>query len=619
MHDRVEAIKDAHAKTFSWIFEEPDGEVKQWNSFSWWLRSGDGIYWISGKAGSGKSTLMRYISQHPRLQNQLQDWAGTSRDLVIGSFFFWIGGVHDQASHVGLLRSLLFTLLSSRQHLIQSTLPGLWSDLKSSIAAVEYAKAYSWTLPKLTNGFQQLFSQDVGHVFLLIDGLDEYQGDPAETVEILQSIVSPKVKICLSSRPWQVFEDAFRETPKLRLQDVTFGDISRYVNEVLGKDKRMKDLCASDPEAPKLVDEIVAKADGVFLWVTLVVKSLLNGLTNRDKISHLRKRLEEIPPQIEDLYSFMLNKIEPIYYEEGSRIFSTVALALQRKRDYEGVSIGPLHLSFAIEDDCDLKAPTQLLSMEEIDRRVGWIDVRLKVSCAGLLELPSVSGIGVGYFSSVSKHPRVEYIHRTARDFLATRESKTIPILKHRSTTFNPATNLVRANVLYLKHMQDLVRNFDYLDDLFKGTMWLAHKAESETGHVQEEVLDELERVFINFKKHQHPLHIVGLSNKISWTLLMPAVLDRDQETFLQYDDYISVAISWGLSLYFERKLGNGTGFLNKKRGMPYSDYIERTPRISPDEKARILALLNNMKAAKMEHQYKGGIYRLKVKLKFRK
>ncbi len=60
---REETIKEAHARTFRWIFEPDvsDKAVRRWHSFVEWLASGQGTYWISGKAGSGKSTLMNCI------------------------------------------------------------------------------------------------------------------------------------------------------------------------------------------------------------------------------------------------------------------------------------------------------------------------------------------------------------------------------------------------------------------------------------------------------------------------------------------------------------------------------------------------------------------------------
>jgi hypothetical protein len=60
MNSRRSAITISHEKTFGWIF----GESIQgpWDNFIHWLKSGEHkIYWISGKAGSGKSTLMKFI------------------------------------------------------------------------------------------------------------------------------------------------------------------------------------------------------------------------------------------------------------------------------------------------------------------------------------------------------------------------------------------------------------------------------------------------------------------------------------------------------------------------------------------------------------------------------
>jgi len=71
-HDR---IPSAYAKTFDWIFEDQlykvDG-IAMNISFKKWLGSQNGIYWISGKPGSGKSTLMKYISHHHLTESILE-------------------------------------------------------------------------------------------------------------------------------------------------------------------------------------------------------------------------------------------------------------------------------------------------------------------------------------------------------------------------------------------------------------------------------------------------------------------------------------------------------------------------------------------------------------------
>ena len=43
-----------------------------------WLQSGDGVFRFSGKLGSGKSTLMKYICEHPSTKALLEAWAGTA-------------------------------------------------------------------------------------------------------------------------------------------------------------------------------------------------------------------------------------------------------------------------------------------------------------------------------------------------------------------------------------------------------------------------------------------------------------------------------------------------------------------------------------------------------------
>jgi hypothetical protein len=44
--------------------------------FLHWLSAGNGIFHISGKLGSGKSTLMKFLCDHGRTTAELQKWAG---------------------------------------------------------------------------------------------------------------------------------------------------------------------------------------------------------------------------------------------------------------------------------------------------------------------------------------------------------------------------------------------------------------------------------------------------------------------------------------------------------------------------------------------------------------
>lgn len=571
MTDRYEAVKEAHAKTFEWVLPESDETERPWDNFSDWLTDGDGIYWVSGKAGSGKSTLMRYIRDNPRLRKLLQTWTGPDKGLTIATFFFWISGVSDQSSQVGLLRSLLFEVLSSKRHLIEATLPELWSSLRSAIEPVQYSQTYSWTPAKATSSFKKLFSiisQDTGHVFLLIDGLDEYQGDPGDTVELLQSVISPNVKMCVSSRPWQVFEVAFKRVPRLRLQDLTAEDISRFVNDKLRGNAHMQQMCIIDlVGTPKFIEEIVEKAEGVFLWVILVVRSFLNGLRNGDSISDLRKRLEEIPSEIEDLYNYMLSKIEPIYFETGRKLFSLVQLAFsQELTPWSSDGMCALRLSFAMDEDDGLLAGLAVWTEAEIIRRVEWVNSRLKVCCAGLLDLSAVFKYK---FPSLHGNRSVHYIHRTAREFLRPQHSQKWPIWIHPAIADKIPVRMMRADLIHLKAIVHSSTPSTKAHSL-RRIMWLAHEAEREKSYQYAEILDTLAEIdpirdFVcihwtpSSERDNILRHICIIENPTDWS-----------------NDFLSIAISWELNFYVEQKLGSGKGAFKAKRGRPYLDYVLR-------------------------------------------
>ena len=89
MEARGEKINEAHAKTFEWILDPRVrlAEMVGDDNFIEWLTSGDSDFWISGKAGSGKSTLMKFISHHATTVHALGKWAG-AKILVMANFYF---------------------------------------------------------------------------------------------------------------------------------------------------------------------------------------------------------------------------------------------------------------------------------------------------------------------------------------------------------------------------------------------------------------------------------------------------------------------------------------------------------------------------------------------------
>ena len=123
MPARSAEVHENYEKTFNWIFEDSDAHCKHWSNFRSWLYEDSGCYWIRGKAGSGKSTLMKFIAASEKTKEALNEWTGP-RQLITCSHFFWHAGTELQKNVQGLLRTLLHQIFKQRRDLISRVFPG---------------------------------------------------------------------------------------------------------------------------------------------------------------------------------------------------------------------------------------------------------------------------------------------------------------------------------------------------------------------------------------------------------------------------------------------------------------------------------------------------------------
>lgn len=324
LHDRESAIPEAHQRTFEWMLSNTGG------NFVTWLRQENSTFWVSGKAGSGKSTLMRYLAENFMRNRWLVEWADGT--LVVAKHFFWRPGTPLQKSQEGLFRSLLLQVLMKRPDLIPFVCSERW--------LWPYSDSFlPWSRSQLVEAMGILRSalEDMGgpaesefKLCLFVDGLDEFDGDHFELVKILSDFTKPaRVKMCASSRPWLEFVDAFGSGPwKIRLEDLTRRDMLIYVHDHLEADSKFANLRARDAEsASDLITNVVNRAEGVFLWVYLVVRSLLRGLRTEDSICDLKRRMEALPPDLGNFFERMLNEIEDVYRQRTARLFLSLSIA----------------------------------------------------------------------------------------------------------------------------------------------------------------------------------------------------------------------------------------------------------------------------------------------------
>lgn len=554
---RQEIIPEAHQRTFEWIFRDPVAHHKPWSNFYQWLNCGSGIYWINGKAGSGKSTLMKFVRNHERTESELQMWAQNGI-LITPAFFFWKSGDLDQRSYEGLLRSLLYNVLEGNMDLFPLIFPDDW-DQWYKLASNNIPLTFNvWTLAKLKRAFQLLLNQasDQLRFCFFIDGLDEYDGDHDDIVEYFSNVSNSQfVKLCLSSRPWPLFKETFRDSPQLKLQDLTFEDIKHYVEDKLHSNPRMLALEAREPNGvAQLVQSLVGKASGVFLWVTLVTRSILKGLGNRDNITTLARRLDALPPDLECIYGYMLSSIDPIYKEEGSKIFQ-----LFRKSQ----NMEDIYWALTADLETTLKkplpTPDQYCPGRDND---GFKDIYeememlLQTRCGGLIEILSITKETKGQFKW--KEGYLAYIHATVADFLDQPEVWS-DITRHtmqRTGTWDPYMALLMSSVLRLKSpkcfdVQEQRETLPYIWQQWAFTENVIFRMmESMSFNVDTAtvLLDEFEVAATNLAQ------LFQVPRGCSWGPINHHWSQRSKPGILQAD-FLSLAVERGLIFYVNRKL----------------------------------------------------------------
>jgi hypothetical protein len=328
IHQRMEMIAEAHRGTFEWIWTA--ASTSHASSFLEFLEHGNGLFWINGKVASGKSTLMKYIVEHHRTGEALRKWTVGAR-LLTASFYFWVAGTTLEKSLRGILRSLLYQMLSAAPDLIPTVIPiesgnklqgersyhqveyergllDLQIDRKDAVLQPEsprtlqqnsgappkiargsltdvsqrFSPLSPLTEKKLTNMLTKLIALPSLSVVLFIDGLGESDGDTYEIMNVLNMFVKAGAKIVLTTRPWVVFQDAFQDNKGFRLEDHTRADIDLYVRHMFYEHRGFQQLSEHEPMALGLPPMIVEKAAGVFLWVALVTRSLIRGINYFD-------------------------------------------------------------------------------------------------------------------------------------------------------------------------------------------------------------------------------------------------------------------------------------------------------------------------------------------------
>ena len=477
MHDREDQIQEAYGKTFDWIFADDA------TCFKKWLLSGSGAFWVNGKAGSGKSTLMKFLAHHSETKQLLHRWAGNER-LVFVTHFFWSSGLGTQKSRLGLLQSFVYQILRQCPELI----PGASSRRWEADFLDDFDR---WTHTELILTLETILAQGrlTSRFCFFVDGLDEYAGDQFAMIQDFDRLLqSPQVKFCVSSRPWNVFRERYGSNKEftLTLEDLTLADMHEYVQGMLEGDKRFCRLANREPEALTLITRIRDRAEGVFLWVFLVLRSLLRGLDEQDDTKELEQRLEQMPSDLDAYFRKIVDTIDPTYRVATVRAFQLATIAVPM----------PLMVFRYISSELENKryafgSDVVPLRQDEINASNERARTLVNKWCRDLLE------VKWGYHEEISDfEERVYFLHRTVKDFLMSQEMQD-EFWKHPTSHPHLRQAVCMMHLAQTKALSECtterkLRSFERSVD---NVMHWAAQCEEFEGITPHEILEELSRV----------------------------------------------------------------------------------------------------------------------------
>ena len=238
--------------------------IKNWSN-----EQGPHIFWLSGVAGSGKSTIARTIAG-----------VFSEQGCLGASFFFSRGG--GDLSHAGkFVTTLARQLVDSRKEL-KSCLSAAISTQESVIGQGLRDQWKAFVLGPLLE--LQSIPTKAQKLIFVVDAMDECdQEDDIRLILQLFRELQPdqygNLRLCVTSRPETYIRLGFSSMPEIIHEDLNLGSVSRHIVEHdisvflkhelhrLGEKYTLRDW----PDGVH-IDQLVQKCDLLFIYATTICR-----------------------------------------------------------------------------------------------------------------------------------------------------------------------------------------------------------------------------------------------------------------------------------------------------------------------------------------------------------
>ena len=287
--------------TCQWITTKAD--FLNWHESP--TQTGTEIYWLVGLPATGKTSITRHVIDHLQFAGK--------------KCFYHFFSSGDQLKRTGAycLRSIAYQAALTNQDFREQ----LFNYVeKSGVQFNSPAQSLSIIWEKIFEGIMFKIKME-NPMFMILDGIDESDSQTFLTLQLIKLQSLTPVKLFLTSRPMKIPSASLNVHSSLRTcfihEEDTLEDIRAYIKIFV------RDNLPDDPQFQEnIINQVLAKASGSFLWVKLALESLQDNWHTREDIQNA---LTEVPKGMEPLYQRMLDTIKaqsPRQQEMAKRILT---------------------------------------------------------------------------------------------------------------------------------------------------------------------------------------------------------------------------------------------------------------------------------------------------------
>ncbi|KAI9666578.1 MAG: hypothetical protein M1821_004514 [Bathelium mastoideum] len=382
---REHAIDSETPGTCVWL----DGH----ENFKAWLRQRQGLLWIQGNPGAGKSTLMRHALYAQRQHE-------SSKNMIVLGFFFHAraGSTSIQNSVLGFYRSLLHQLLSKAPTLLTDFMTKFKNILQSTNGSTLDWAPYQNELRNFLRDSMPRYSESKS-IQIFVDALDE-SGEKIsrELVQYFDRLVKDTTQqngslaICFSYRHFPIINP--KDCLTICVENENRQDLATHI----------QDRLENRPEALRLKEKILEKAQGLFQWVDLVVQ-MIAEMDDEGDYGQMETRLKGIPEGLGPLYDTILDKLVSKEPQRATRLLRWICFA------FRPLKMSEMRWAIMIDGDCQFSSLKQLAQHRLFAKTDEQLRKQIRTLSGGLAEVAEER-------ETEDQSGIIQFIHLSVQDYL---------------------------------------------------------------------------------------------------------------------------------------------------------------------------------------------------------